>query len=1141
MANFTSDEVEAAVEQLVQGTIRKPYDVLGTRRTDVTFGDVQTAVAGVFILYPLAPFYCVYLGTQRSLDLVTSEALVVGRLLEAVGSLGRLVLPVEDLTPLFNAKAALEALQGAVKSGAPADITKLPQYQRFTSNVDSFLNGPASAVKDGGAIVPTPDEARANIPGLMRQLQEAHGQLVQSATLLSQAIADFIGVNLSALVASGIISKATTVLDGHAQDLQAMSAQDRLAALRQPVLDLLTAKAVIRTFGSFAGPSDLFTIVGEGFPYSDATHLATPATLVGDVRAPFNVTTGSNDTLTFVMDGAPSFSVRLPPSFYAVLGGTVPEFPSQEGGAIDGYLIGDGTLPLGLLNPVPNNSHLRLLVTSRTPATSTTVDVTLTASTSSHAVAIGTGDSTTWTYGIGGSFDGEDFRVTIDDNALITINWVIPPVDEAAMLALINTALGSQGTAAIVGNRIHITSASVGQSSKVLIGSSSAQPIFGFAPNTLFTGSVNRRTAQQVCDDINAAFTSAGMGTKLLAEPYFFPGPNFQGNVAVVPTTGSTAQFNSIVPGTTSFAAVKVGDILSIVSGPNADTWDVASVVSVDQITAVARSVTPSSQSTVAVAIGPRDRYIRVRAIDPSTISGQWSIKVLGDTTVSAAGAQTLGFAVGFVVSCTPLQPSDVVDAVNRQATKVTVGTVMTDTTPMPLLSDTTDPQHVVASRILGSGTLVFTHGSPNSITITSSSSFLEAGVEVGDTLVLRGQGNTTWTITVVTGSTVTATSTSSATSGVSTFQIGPTFAALEWQTLQINSPPNSGNYLVDGVGDSPLDILLKQRTPIPHFANQADLQPIVMPDALLGDEVLAFSSKNQTITSSVIVSGSAVPLFFIAPPTIQRGTTPFFLVPKPTAGGLPTGGDLLQLYATDYTTPSDVFTVTTVDAVSNGLILGIDPDVQDFPTSWTFNTQPTPFATLRRGHVVDFGSFKTAVESWLAKLPNQTSYFSQLNRVINPLLANKNPTPAQIGDAVNGVVALAELLAITEAQAQNTDPTLTIESIFKSYLVDPITPIDALVKTYKQKGSDRALDILLGGQFQSFFGLTADESSYAGAVQSTMRSVAQNDLAIRKGGRTSAVNSHLRGSSVSPDYEFSKEDVETGLKPDAPADFEKS
>jgi len=1139
MANFKAEEIETAVEALVQGTIRKPYDVLGTRRTDVTFGDVQTAVAGVFILYPLAPFYCVYLGTQRALDLVASESIVVGELLEAVGSLGRLVLPVEDLTPLFNAKAALEALQGAVKSGAPADITKLPQYQRFTSNVDTFLSGPASAVKDGGAIVPTPDEARANIPSLMRQLQQAHGELVQTATLLSQAIADFVRVNLSALVASGIISKATTVLDTHAQELQAVSAQERLAMLRQPVLDLLTAKAVIRTFGSFAGPSDIFTIAGDGSPYSDATHLATPATLVGDVRAPFEVTTGSNDTLTFTMDGTPSFSVRLPSSFYAVLGGTVPEFPPQEGGGVDGYLIGDGMFPIGIPGVPLLNNHIRLLVTSKAPVFSTIIDATLTFSATLYATTVGTTDVTTLTFGGGGSLDGTTLDLQIDDDTPISIPFFFP-ANIGDAITTINTFLGSSATASVVSNHVQIVSATPGPNSKVKILSSSAQAVLGFAIATS-SGSVVRRSAQQICDNINAAFVTAGMGTKLLAEPYFFPGPNFQGSVAVVPTVGSTAQFNSIVAGATSFAPVKVGDILVISSGPNADVWDVASVVSNDQITATARSVTPSAQASVAVEIGPKDRYIRVRAIDPSTITGQWSIKVLGDTTASAAGASTIGFATGYIVTCSPLIPSDVVDAVNRQTTRVRASTTLINAVPLPLVSDTTNPQHVVASRILSSGTLVFTPGAPNSITITTTSLLLDAGVEVGDTLVLRGQGNTTWTVTAVTETTVTATSLSTATGGVSSFEVGPTFSLQEWQTIQVSTGPNTGSYLVDGLGASPLDILLKARTSLPHWIDQASFASISMPLAELGDEVLTFSSKNQTITSSVLVSGSAVPLFFTVSPTLQRGSTPFFFSPKPTAGGLPTGGDLLQLYATDYTTPSAVYTVTTVDVVSNGLILGLEPDVPDSPTSWTFNAQPVPFATLRRGHVVDFGSFKTALESWLAKTPNQESYFSQLNRVINPLLANKNPTPTQIGDAVNGVVAIAELLSISEAQAQSVDPALTIESIFKSYTVDPVTPIDALVKTYKQKGSDRALDILLGGQFQTFFGLTVDESSYAGTVQSTMRSVAQNDLAVRKAGRPTSSNSRLRGSSFSPDFEFSKEDVETGLKPDAPADFEKS
>ena len=70
------------------GSIRYPADRLGTWRQDVTFSDVQEAAAGMFILYPLAPFYALLLESKRVLELVRNEASVVGQLKAMVGALG---------------------------------------------------------------------------------------------------------------------------------------------------------------------------------------------------------------------------------------------------------------------------------------------------------------------------------------------------------------------------------------------------------------------------------------------------------------------------------------------------------------------------------------------------------------------------------------------------------------------------------------------------------------------------------------------------------------------------------------------------------------------------------------------------------------------------------------------------------------------------------------------------------------------------------------------------------------------------------------------------------------------------------------------------------------------------------------------
>lgn len=1034
MADFTADEIQAAVEQIVQSSITRTYDSLGVRRQDVSFNQIQTAAAGIFILYPLAPFYCVFLGAQRLLESIAGEVAVVDQLVEGVSSLSRLVLDVEDLSPLHNAQAALQALSSAVSGGAPADITKLPQYQRYTSNVNTFLAGPASAVKQNGAIVPTPPEARANIPSLLSQLQQAHVATVEAATLLAGSIVDFSSINLSALVAQGIINNASSVLAKDTAALNALPAAQRLSAIRTPILNLIAAKSVITTFGSFTGPSAFYSITGQGRPYSDALHLATPAVLRATKGPPYNVQSGVNDILTFTLDGAgPTVSVILPSSRYATLAATIVEAPPAESGSVDGYLIGDGTHPTGLPTgtTVPTNNLLHFKIS------------------------------------------GQSF----------TDDIVVP-------LTVCNDG-----------------------------------------------PTVQRRTAQNIADDINAVLVGI-VGTALIAEPYFYPTVHFQGALNVTPTGGSDADFTMYVPGASSFAVIAVGDIIVVSSGPNADIYDVMLSTSTT-ISATARTITPTLQTNQLSTVGPRDRAVRFRAVEPATVDEEWTITIFGESPIVADTATTLGFGIGYSVTSAPEEPSDIVSAVNQQQRRVTASSVVDAGPSFSCYTDPNDPFHVTASRYQGTATLSFGSGQ---ITLTGFTGLVAAGVLDGDTVVLRGQNNSSWTVFSHTDTQLVAFGSATPTTGPGVaFEVGPPLDIFEWKTLQITTGPNRGNYVVAGEGVSPIDILLRLRSPIGHYVDQATLQPVVQ-NAVLGIEYLTFASPTATISSSVAVAGTGVSLIWSSPPAPATGSTPYFFIPRPSAGGVPTADDLLELFPTSYASPSAIYTVTTVDQITGGFVVGVRPDIPDLPSSWAFGPIPPPYAALRHGHVVDFQSFQTALANWLSLPAQQTTLFFQaVNRTINPLLANTNPSAASVGTAKSQLLQLGALLSVDIAQQNNQFPSSTLESILKNYVVDSVSQIDTLIKTYRAQGADAAIDVLIGGQFSSFFSLTQDGTSYAGQMQAAMRAVAQNDLPVRRVNRINAVQARQIGSAQSPDYEFSQEDTEANLKPDAPADFEKT
>jgi hypothetical protein len=185
------------------------------------------------------------------------------------------------------------------------------------------------------------------------------------------------------------------------------------------------------------------------------------------------------------------------------------------------------------------------------------------------------------------------------------------------------------------------------------------------------------------------------------------------------------------------------------------------------------------------------------------------------------------------------------------------------------------------------------------------------------------------------------------------------------------------------------------------------------------------------------------------------------------------------------------------------------------------------PFARLRIGHVSNYSAFSNSLAAWLKEPTQQPSWFTDFNRLINPILVNTNPTASQVADAKNRAAALNNSMN-------------QLLSILDSYSVDQVPAADTLVKTFRDKGADRAADLLTQGQFTAFFGVDVDTSSYAGTFLSNVRDVARNDMPVRKTGRQDAMGGRLISSAPSPDFEYDQSDIDKAPVPDPPADFDK-
>lgn len=1024
--SYTTEEIQAAVEKLVNGAIRRPTDTLGTRRPDVTFGDVQEAAAGAFILYPLSPFYALLLGSKRVVELVRSEASLVVQLKAMVGAVGRRVLPVADVESLFNAKAALQQLEVAVSKQAPKDITKLPAFQRFASNVSDFLIREGSKVKEDGVIVPTPQEARAAIPDLVRQLVTAHEELKATVSSISNGIADYNSVNLPALVAKGVVSRAREVLGTHADELDAMQPEERLGSIRDVVLDLLAAKSVVQKFGSAGGFTIFVPMSGTGIPYSDATHEATPAALATRA-APYVIVENVTDELLVTADGGIEVSVRMNRSLYAQVSGIAREtliLVTPPGDV--GFVIGDGINPaLGGAYVPPDNNKLKFRFTDLT------------------------------------GFD-------------LTITVTLTP-----------------------------------------------SPSVGPLPVPVL----------DVCAEINAELLAQGLNTKWLAEPYFLP-IHFMGALDITSTGGSTADFTIPANGGADLSFILNGDVIVIDAGLNAGTWKIYNILSPTSFQAyILFGGTSFNELAVRMAIGDKQRGLRIRAIAPLTmVIKESTVTVVTDNDKNRMGAMLFGFFPYLNGFCRPSTAQMVADDLTQKfpaklsCERVTSGIV---------LSLRTEPGFstlLVSSKLRTLGAIVFTAGGPNSIAVTGVSGLLAAGVVVGDYVVLRGgtPPGTSWLITAMTDTTCTATSTDSAvsTAGVS-LEFGTAPAMNRWEVVEIATGPIQGVFHVAKQGTSVLDIVTIETVPA---SQDPATRTALLATGTYGTEHVIINSRARTTASAIAINAasSGLNVLFASPPATARGVSPWFQLPQ--ASHAVDTGDQLETHATDYANPSNVYAITSV----SGRLIGISPSMPS-NASWVFDDQPVPFARIRNGVNLNFTEYKTLLDAWLLLSANSTTYYRDLNRLLNPLLHNASPTAEQVGSTLNHLSLLLNYLLINDI----VDPLETIEGSLLFYKVDTVSAVDTLIKSFVEKGADRAIDLLLQGQFSMFFGMDIHDVSYAGYMQKGIREVVQKDIPVRSTKRLEANQSRLRASSASPDYEYSLSDSDDVGVPDIPADYD--
>jgi hypothetical protein len=269
---------------------------------------------------------------------------------------------------------------------------------------------------------------------------------------------------------------------------------------------------------------------------------------------------------------------------------------------------------------------------------------------------------------------------------------------------------------------------------------------------------------------------------------------------------------------------------------------------------------------------------------------------------------------------------------------------------------------------------------------------------------------------------------------------------------------------------------------------------------AVVDGDVVRLTSKGANTTSSRIeVSGPASDILFAPNQTIGTGSSQWCVLSDGNRSLVE--GDTLELYDTVTDTKDRLVILSRSDG---GLLY------TDLPMMcgriYSFSSGGQFRATALRGDRLSF-DFMVSNQSMVSFVKDDHSrFFSELFGSVNSMTSSKNPTEVEI-NTVLGMLT------------QHSSELSAIVALLEQFQAYHCKPVDDLFRMLRERGSDKAVDMLLQCRFTEFFGLDARTSSYAGDVMDGLQKVARLDLPIVKFDRVKGSRTVI-AVTESPDYE---------------------
>jgi len=290
MAGYTSEELQASIDQFLLSTVTTPKTNLGARDVLAARADIYALLTTTLLLRPDSYFYVIWLAKNQLEALRRQQAAALATILDpsTLASLRRRGKPVTSTAELTNAQAALVNVTAGINQGQGVQTRDLgPEVTRFRNSIESFINTQLKKnVVSNGVPTETAGETQARIATSWATVKTTHAQMLELCQLIIDAISNLSSVKLPEKAVTDVISKLQSRLTELTTQLQT---DKDVSTHREAMLDLLTMRTLLARVSSFRTPQQLLAPLVGDFAQLSGTGGISPAAIVGTNSGPFNV------------------------------------------------------------------------------------------------------------------------------------------------------------------------------------------------------------------------------------------------------------------------------------------------------------------------------------------------------------------------------------------------------------------------------------------------------------------------------------------------------------------------------------------------------------------------------------------------------------------------------------------------------------------------------------------------------------------------------------------------------------------------------------------------------------------------------------------------------------------------------------